>query len=278
MFETTSRKGPVNLRAMSYALGVHLALALLLLVLCRSRKTEVVIPMDLTIVPPWAQQTDDPDPDPNPPPPPQKKVELPKPQPKPEPPKVTKNLDAVVKEKVPEKKKPKERRDLRKEATRVDAPKPTEEKRDLRSEATKVIPKVIPPTIKTTGKATAADKPMSPEEFMRKMMEGYRIGSRNQIADNEVTRCISLIVAAIRRECERDSFKYHQGMVPVQLELSFGPGGRITGYRILVGSGDGAMDQLVLRAVGRLGSIGGLSAPFLQQYPRVGVLIEPLQR
>ena len=47
------------------------------------KKDEEIVPIDLTIVPPWAKKTDDPNPDPKPPPP---KVEQQK-KPKPPPPK-----------------------------------------------------------------------------------------------------------------------------------------------------------------------------------------------
>ena len=284
MYAANARKGPVTPRAFALSLVFHAVLFLVLWCIgaLSFRHKEEVIPIDLTIVPPWAQQDlNDPDPDPNPPPAPQPEKVQPKPPPEPKVEKIEPKVDAV--EKVVEKKKdppkPKDQPkkvDLREEAKFVKTPVKPPEPVNLRNEATKVIP--LPPTIQRTGKGTAHDKPLSQEEFMKKMMEGYRVGSRNQIANDEATRCISLITAAIRRECEKDSFKWHQNLGSVQLELKFGAGGRILGYKLVGSSGDAGIDQMVLRAVGRLGSIAGLSAPFLEQYPVVGALIEPLQR
>ena len=98
------------MRAFGLALALHLAVFALFWVIAKLaiRPPDVVIPMDLTIVPPWAEQTDDPDPDPNPPPP-EAKAEPKPPQPEPEPPKIeeTKPVEAV--EKVVEKPKPKKK-------------------------------------------------------------------------------------------------------------------------------------------------------------------------
>ena len=80
--------GPLNLRTIIVAVGLHLAAFVLFWIAAKIiyREPEVVIPIDMTIVPPWAEQDpDDPEPDPNPPPEEEKKPEPPKPEPKPEP-------------------------------------------------------------------------------------------------------------------------------------------------------------------------------------------------
>lgn len=269
-------QGPISGRAIVGALLLHLLVGLVIWttgVLTRPKK-QLVIPVELTVVPPWAQQTTDPDPDPNPPPKPQTR---PKPQPDPAPEKkIEPKVDAVekvVEKKKPEKPKPKEKIDLRKEATLVKTPPKPAEPVDLRKEATKIEP---PPQIKTTGKGTAAEKPLSPEEFKRLMNQGYRVGTHNQIADNEVSRCVSLIVRAIRLECERDGIRWNVGQQPVQVVISFGAGGRITGCRLTKSCGDAKIDRQVMSAIGRLGAVGGLSSTFLQQHPLVPASIEPL--
>ena len=272
-------RGPVSGRAIGYAVALHLILVAIIWVmgvLMRPHQEEI-IPIDLTVVPPWATQTDDPEPDPNPPPKPQPKV---KPQPKPDPApekKVEPKVDAVEKfvekKKPPEKPKPPKKKDpppdLTKDAKFVDQ-KPVPQ--DLRAEAKRIDP---PPQIKTTGKGTAADKPLSPEEFMRLMNQGYRIGSRNQIANNEVSRCYSLIVAAIRRACEQDGIRWNAGQKPVLVNISFGAGGRITSYKLAESCGDPNIDRRVVNAIGRLGAINGLSSTFLQEYPVVPAQVKP---
>ena len=50
-------RGPVSLRAFGLALALHLAVFALFWVIAKLaiRPPDVVIPMDLTIVPPWAE-------------------------------------------------------------------------------------------------------------------------------------------------------------------------------------------------------------------------------
>ncbi len=276
MYEDASRPSPFTMRAFAWSVAVHVGLFLLFWGASElmRRPPETIIPIDMTVVPPWAEQTNDPDPDPNPPP---KDEPRPKPQPRQPDPEPVKKEDPKVEavEKVVEKPKPKlEKGHLLKDAKLVKTPVQRPAPPDLRSQARKIDP---PPNIKKFGKGTAADKPLSPEEFMRRMNEGYRIGSRNQLAASEEQRCMSLITQAIRRECEQDSFKWHQGLAAVQVEMSFGAGGRIVGYKLLKGSGDAAVDRLVMSAIGRLGSVPGLSSAFLQQFPPVGAVVEPLQ-
>ena len=272
-------RGPVSLRARGLALALHLAVFALFWVIAKLaiRPPDVVIPMDLTIVPPWAEQTDDPDPDPNPPPP-EAKAEPKPPQPEPEPPKIeeTKPVEAV--EKVVEKPKPKKKEkpkplDLRKKAKLVKAaPAPVA---DLREKARKIEP---PPNVRTYGKGTAADKPLSPEEFRRLMNQGYRVGARNQIANDEATRCVSLIAQAIRREWDKESFNWNPGLRAIRVELQFGSGGVIRSFRVLQGSGDGEVDRTARNALTRLRSVPGLSATFLEVASAFFVSMEPVSR
>ena len=101
---------PLTLRTLFTAFLLHLAAFGLFWIAAKIiyRAPDVIIPIDMTIVPPWAEQDpNDPEPDPNPPPQEQPKPEPPKPQPKPEePPKVDEKVEAV--EKIPEKPKKKE--------------------------------------------------------------------------------------------------------------------------------------------------------------------------
>ena len=59
--------GPLNLHTIIVAVGLHLAAFVLFWIAAKIiyRAPEVVIPIDMTIVPPWAEQDpDDPEPDP----------------------------------------------------------------------------------------------------------------------------------------------------------------------------------------------------------------------
>lgn len=240
-----------------------------------NRAPEAVIPIDMTIVPPWAEQTDDPEPDPNPPPKPEEAKSDPKPAPEPEaekPPE--RKVEAVeqVKEKPkkkaePKKKpKPKEKPDFRKNAKLK-----TVEKPDFRKNAKKVE---APDTMRR-GKGTARDKPLTPEEFARRMNEGYRVGASNQLAGSEEQRCISLIANAIRREWDKESFKWHPGLAPLEVTLTLGPGGAVRGWKIVKGSGDGEVDRTARNALGRLRAVPGLSAGFLEKFATLTVSMKP---
>lgn len=268
------RPGAFKPRALAVSVCLHVGIILFFAYALDlfSPAPETVIPIDLTIVPSWAEQKpDDPDPDPNPPPEPEKPKPKPKPAPpKPEPPKPAppKNVDAV--EKVVEKKKP-EKINLRDKAKLVkDAPKPPG-KLDLRDRARKIDAPKLPP-----GKATAQDKPLSPEEFARLMNQGYRIGAKNQIAQNEVQLCASYIKRAIMAEWDKESFKWYPGLSAIHVALSLGPGGAVRGFRIVHSSGDADVDRTANNALRRLRRIYGLTAAFLEQFPEVTIEMTPV--
>ena len=268
------KDGVLNARTLGYAFVLHLAAFIFFWAVAKVmfRAPDVIIPIDMTIVPPWAEQTDDPEPDPNPPPKPEEAKPEPKPQVKEPEPKVEKpKVEAV--EQVKEKPKKKEKLDLRKNAKLVKTPPKKPEKLDLRKNAKKIEP----PPMKKTGKGTAADKPLSPEEFLRKMNEGYRIGARNQLATSEEQRCVSIIAQAIKREWNKESFKWYPGLKPLQVALKLGSGGTVRGFSILAGSGDADVDRTARSALNRLKSIPGLSATFLEHFPEIALLMEPTQ-
>ena len=68
-----SRQGPVTMRSLGTAVALHVLAFLFFWAASRLffRTPDMIIPIDMTVVPPWAQQTDDPEPDPNPPPKPE---------------------------------------------------------------------------------------------------------------------------------------------------------------------------------------------------------------
>ena len=267
--------GVLTARTLGYAFALHFAAFLFFWIVAKVafRTPDVIIPIDMTIVPPWAEQTDDPDPDPNPPPKPEEAKPEPKPQAKPPEPEKVEQPKVEAVEQVKEKPKPKEKPNLRDKAKLIKTPPKPKERLDLRDKAKKVDA----PPAKKFGKATAADKPLSPEEFMRKMNEGYRIGARNQIATSEEQRCVSLIAQAIKREWNKESFKWYPGLKPLQVSLKLGAGGRVLGFSILNGSGDRDVDRTAQSALSRLKSIPGLSATFLEHFPEIALLMEPTQ-
>lgn len=275
-------------RTFGIAFAVHVALFLFFwgMGIINFRKPDVIIPIDMTIVPPWAQQTDDPEPDPNPPPPEVKQEVKPPPKaPEPEKVEVKPNVEAV--EKVVEKKKP-EKVDLKKNAKLVKKPpKPQPPQKSLKDTA-KLTPAKplerppdlkIPDNMKKFGKGTAHDKPL-PNIDMKKMLDqGYRYGAKNQIATSEEQRCVSLIKQAILREWNKESFKWYNGLKPIEVEFHLGSGGVVQNFKIRSGSGDADVDRTAVSALNRLKGqkIYGLTAQFLEQFPELAIVMEPTQ-
>jgi len=264
---------PVTRRTLLRAVVVHLFVFFLfwLLSLCIDRDRELPPPTELTIVPPWAEQTDDPEPDPLPPPEDEPPPPVKQPPPAPKAPEVVQ--DAVVREKPKEPEKPKEKPkplNLKEKAKLVTTPpKPF----SLRDKAKKVD---APPEIPRTGKATAADKSWTPEEFNRLMNQGYQIGAKNQLASSEAQRCTSLIKRAIQVEWDKsDDFNWNPGLQPLQVQMRFGVGGQVLGFRILRGSGDPDVDRSAKAALDRVRMIPGLSPSFLRECPVIDVEMRP---
>lgn len=270
-----SMSSPLNARTLSIALGLHLAAFAFFWIAAKIiyRAPDVVIPIDMTIVPPWAEQDpDDPDPDPNPPPeepekpePPKQKPPEPEPEPKPEP---KEQVEAVEKVKEKPKKKVFKRSEVKQPTKKVEKPK-KEFKRG------KVIkpPKVKPPVRLPPGKGTSRDKPLSQAEIMKALAAGARFGASNQLAASEEQRCVSLISRRFY-ECWTD-FTWSPGLRPVVILVRFGNGGEIKGYRIIESSGDKKVDQSVLAAAKRAERVVGLSADFLRRYPEIPISMTP---
>lgn len=279
MYESVAKSGPFTTRALVCSIVFHVGLLgfFWIMGMIVTRKPDVIIPIDMTVVPPWAEQTDDPNPDPNPPPP--KQEELPKPTPpppevKPPDPKVEEAVEKIVEKPKPPKppEKPKEKRDLRKGAKLIKTPIPAPQPVNLRDKATKIEP---PPNIRKFGSATAKSKPLSEEEIKRLLNMGANYGSDNQIPKDEIQRCLGVIKRRIQEQCDRESVNWQSAKNPPVLNLWFGPGGRLTKYSIATSSGDGNVDLVIMNALGRIGSIPGLSRTFLESdIVKNGILLE----
>ena len=270
---------PLTLRTLLMAFLLHVAAFVLFWIAAKIiyRAPDVIIPIDMTIVPPWAEQDpNDPEPDPNPPPEEQPKPEPPKPTPKPEePPKVEEKVEAV--EKIPEKPKKKEFK-----RSEIKHPEKKDEKKDEKPKKKEFVkgpvkkaPKIPPPMKLPPGKGTSRDKPLSQAEIMKALAAGAKFGASNQLAANEEQRCVSLISRRFY-ECWTD-FNWSENLRPVLLAVRFGGGGKILGYRIVQSSGDAKVDQSVLAAAKRADHVSGLSADFLKRYPEVTISMTPKQ-
>lgn len=271
--ECNRASNPLNLHTVLAALGLHLAAFVIFWVaaLIIYRPHDAIIPIDMTIVPPWAEQDpNDPEPDPNPPPKEEPKPEPPKPQPEPEPPKAEEKVEAV--EKIPEKPKKKEFKRSEIKQPKKEPPKEKPKKEFKRGKIVKV-PKVQPPVKLPPGKGTSRDKPLSQADIMKALAAGAKFGATNQLPESEEQRCVSLISRRFY-ECWTD-FNWSENLRPVLLSVRFGAAGKILGYRIVQSSGDAKVDQSVLAAAKRANQVSGLSAEFLKKYPEITISMTP---
>ncbi len=129
------------------------------------------------------------------------------------------------------------------------------------------------------GKGTASEDPLKNVDPKKMLEQGYRYGTRNQLATSEEQLCVSLIAMAIRREWDKESFKWYSGLRPIEVNLQLGPGGKVSGFSILSGSGDADVDRTAISALNRLKSqkIPGLTAQFIEQFPQLTIVMEPTQ-
>ena len=237
------------------ALVVHALFFVCCWVLSMPFKTkEVVIPIELTFeAPPTVQ--DEPKP----------VVRQKPPEPKPAPPKIEdRNMDAVIKE-PPPKKKPKEK------VKPKEPEKPKKTAAELRKERLKAMreratqdnmPRVKSPAPSGTGKKL--DK-----NWKDLLNQGYKPGATTQIAESEIQRCISLIRQKFHDRWEQPAWT--SSMKMMYLEVTFGPGGKVEGYRLIQSSGDAKADRSVLSAASRVGYVSGLSADFLAKNKKVRI-------
>ncbi len=274
--------------AIGIAVGLHVLLFLVLLAvgLIDTKKPEVkpkedLVPIDMTIVPPWAKKTDDPNPDPNPPKKaePQKRKKEPKKTPEVKKKVEVTNKDALEKIKESNKPPPIKKSPLKKRQP------PAEETKKLNT-----TPPDLPPPPPSelqeirvklkAGDGTAAEEVMKNIDLNKMLNQGYRLGAHNQLATSEVQRCASLIKEAIDREWNKESFNWYSGLRPIKVDFQLGVGGVVRGFAIQSGSGDADVDRTAVNALKRLkdkGGIPSLSKSFIEQYPRLIVTMEPTQ-
>ena len=201
--------GPLNLHTIIVAVGLHLAAFVLFWIAAKIiyREPEVVIPIDMTIVPPWAEQDpDDPEPDPNPPPEEEKKPEPPKPEPKPEPepepPKEEPKEKVEAVEQIKEKPKPKKKVFKKSEIKHPKKEKP--KKKEFKRGKVIKPPKIKPPMKLPPGKGTSRDKPLSQAEIMKALAGG--LITRSDAAYAFLADYPVAPIWGVQRESELDEF------------------------------------------------------------------------
>lgn len=245
------------------------------------REDKVIIPIDLTVVmqenldgdenePPPVPDVKPPEPEPEPPKPPEPKPPEPKP-PEPEPPKpvdpppavehdppVKTNEVAEVKPPEPPKKTAAELR-----AERLAA---------MVARTTKLPDMPKPPKPRATNGKTGP-KTLSDEEIAKLLALGYRPGTEEVIATDEMTRCVSLVKMAL--EEKQDLLHPEMGAEgKVHLTIRFDRTGRVRNPSLTQSCGDAKTDAAALRIVRSLDTIRGLSSAFLDEFSKNPLTIE----
>lgn len=283
-YDTAQRPKVLSKRNLAIALVLHVSTFVLfwLYAACHDLfdKEEEIIPIDLTVV--VNQNLDGKENEP----PPLKKVEpeppKPKPQPKPKPkvkePEKPKELEKIVtnvvakvnkkaEEKRPEKKKPEPPKKTAKELRE-------ERMRKMRESAKQVNEKVTIEvrTAKASGDGRTARKTLSDAEVMRRLNEGYKPGTSEQIATSELQLGYSLIKQTFEEKWDKPPWT--DTLKPMTIRVWFGGGGRIVKYNLERSSGDRKADQSILSAASRVGSIPALPAAFVDKFKRSGVPVQ----
>ena len=254
-------------------------------------KKETIIPIDLTVVVNENLDGVDGEPPPllNPPPPEKpkpkakKKAEKQKPKEKEEQKPLERMVTNIVTkvEKKDDKKKDKDKKDKDKEKKpdekKPEPPKKTaaelakeraeKQKRRFEEKRRKIIAnsKFVEhevPDAKASGNGRTEKRRT---DWKKLLNEGYRPGTKNQIATDEKQRCLSLIQMAIEERWDKMMPKVgREGTV--LLSVQFNSSGGLVNVRLQKSCGDALSDQAALAVARSVTSIRGLSAEFLSEF------------
>ena len=120
-----------------------------------------------------------------------------------------------------------------------------------------------------SGDGRTDRKTLSDAEIRRMRNAGYKPGTSNQIAENELQLGYSLIKAAF--EAKWDEPPWTDTLKPMTIRVWFGGGGRIVRYVLESSSGDARADQSIKTAASRVGRVSALPAAFIEKYKSSGV-------
>lgn len=250
-------------------------------------KKEVITPIDLTVIvnENLDGKEDEPPPLKNPAPP-----EPPKPQPKPkpiekkpDPPKaleqIVTNIVKKVEKKDPPKKEP-ERKTPKPEPKKPEPPKKTakelrEEKMKRIRDRMKTVNKPVKIEVKDaqeSGDGRTARQTMTPAQVKALLNRGHRPGTKNQLAPNEMSRCVSLIEMAIEDRWNVLQPKIGRTGV-VQLSVRLNSAGGLVDVRLVRGCGDQTSDQAALSVARAVSSIRGLSREFIAKHSQEALVL-----
>lgn len=285
LYDRTEKLEVVSVRTLGIAFAIHVAFFAGLWIFAVLHglfdKEDEIVPIDLTVV--VNENLDgvenEPPPLKNPEP------EPPKPKLKPEP----------VKPKVKEPEKPKElerivtnivvkvdKKEAKKpEKTEPEKPKKTakelreERMKKMRESATvvnKKTVKIVVNNAKESGNGRTERQTMTPDQIRKLLDQGYRPGTKTQLAPNVRTRCVMLIQRALDEKWDR--------MMPsvgasgtVNLSVQFNKNGGMMNVRLVKSCGDRTSDNAALSVARSVSYIQGLDAEFIAESLREPVTV-----
>lgn len=113
---------------------------------------------------------------------------------------------------------------------------------------------------------TAQEKALSRKQIEQALRDGARIGTRNQIPESEMGRCVGLVRDAFYAAWDEQPSYNDVGDRTVHLQIRLSSTGRVVSYRIVKSSGVSSYDSSVLKAAARTGVVRGLTPNFLKQF------------
>ena len=125
---------------------------------------------------------------------------------------------------------------------------------------------------RVAGNGPRTEKKLSAEEIRRRLAMGAKEGTRNQMPDNDLSRCYSLIKQRFYDKWDQPAWS--PSLKRAILDVQFGPGGRITGYKLRESSGDPQVDNSIRAAAARVSYVPGLTADVLSSHPVVPIAFE----
>ena len=123
-----------------------------------------------------------------------------------------------------------------------------------------------------SGDGRTARKTLSDAEVRKLLMAGYKPGTSEQLAANELQYGYSLIKSAFEEKWEKPPWT--DTLRPMTIRVWFAGGGRIANFRLEKSSGDARADQSIKSAAARVGSIPNLPAAFVERFRSSGVPVQ----
>ena len=293
LFERPERRPEVlGKKSLGISLAIHLAFFVVFWVFAALHglfdKKEEIIPIDLMVV--VNENLDgvenEPPPVKNPDPPPPPKPEPPKPKKQtvkePEKPKELEQIVTNIVAKVDKKETKKPEKKEEKKVEKKEPEKPKKTKAELRKERLEQMRKratvnnkpvkIEVKNARESGNGRTEKKTLSDAEIMKLLNQGYRPGTKTQLAPNMMSHCISLVQRALDEKW--NSLLPSVGSSgTVLLSVRFTSNGGLTDVRLSKSCGDKTSDAAALSVARGVSSIPGLDPEFLARFRKEALTI-----